>query len=389
MARRNGASKTAPTAAFHMRTRRAAKAAEQTEPLQPTEAAEEPEVPVASQAVTSDVASAMATIAPATAPVIARKRKAQHDTALDIQGDTKKSKTAPAPEDKLPASQTIGTNEPPEPLPEAAVPLEPVCETRRVRFASPVAPQPQSTEGEDAEQRYPKRQRAVPAITELPASKKRRPNTPKRTVDKRELIEKHHDYLEETHWPEFDHNNPVYFAADGITQHTGSDREVSTPRAGNKSVRGGGAARGGRGGGNNNARGGQKGKGKQKGRGGRGDSPEPPRKKTMDEEEKSIVAAARARQNELKRFFGSVSVQQKVVNLQLADANLAKLVKSKNAHKRVPEFQLLVDNLHARRDEAQEHARQKMAFLVQQENERFVRETELIEQQFKVCHIIL
>lgn len=149
------------------------------------------------------------------------------------------------------------------------------------------------------------------------------------------------------------------------------------------SKRGRGHGRRGRG------RGGRGGRGRGGGRAGRnGDSPEPPKKKIMSEAEREILAELKARQMELKRFFKEVGAQQNEALSLLATRDLGKIAKRRRAHEKVPEHQALLDGLGERKKEAEEFARGKYEYDLQQAEMLLEAEKEVIEQRFKVCSAV-
>lgn len=192
------------------------------------------------------------------------------------------------------------------------------------------------------------------------------------------------DFKDKTYWPEFDPKNPTYYAKDGTTKYTpgenGETPESSSPK---KSARGG--ARGGRGGrrANGNNGGGAKGKGKAKGN--RGESPEPPnRKQPLSQVDKDMIAMMKTRQQELKRFFNIVGTQQTEMLEEMATRDLNRIAKKPNAHKKVPEYELIMEEIQTRREEAEDIARKRYDVAMETAMLELEAQKEVIEQQFKV-----
>lgn len=195
------------------------------------------------------------------------------------------------------------------------------------------------------------------------------------------------EFKDKRYWPEFDPKNPTYYANDGTSKYApgenGDTPESNSPK---KPARGG--ARGGRGGrrgggGNGHNGGGTKGKGKAKGN--RGESPEPPnRKRPLSQVDKDIIAMMKTRQQELKRFFNTVGTQQAEMLEEMATRDLNRIAKKPNAHKKVPEYDLVMEEIQTRKEEAEEIARKRYEIALETEMLEFEAQKEVIEQQFKV-----
>ena len=123
----------------------------------------------------------------------------------------------------------------------------------------------------------------------------------------------------------------------GKTRSRPSDQaSESAPTSPPKPTRGGGRGRG-RGGRFANGTG--RGRGKARDHGDRDDTPEPPTKKRLlTEEERSVIASLKARQQELKKFFHVVGTQQTDVLDLVASRDIAKLVRKPKAHKKGHEY---------------------------------------------------
>ncbi|ETI25869.1 hypothetical protein G647_02646 [Cladophialophora carrionii CBS 160.54] len=214
----------------------------------------------------------------------------------------------------------------------------------------------------DASDTIPKRKRTLRSAKEATVQK------PSNLWDKEKEL-----------WPEFDRNNVIYYANDGTTQyHPAEGDETPESRSPKKPARGG--ARAGRGGGHSNG-GGRK--GKSRGRAGRGGSPDPPeRRQPLSQEEKAMISLLKARQQELKRFFHVVGAQQFDILEQMANRDLNRMAKKANAHKKVPEYATIVEELEAAKQDAEDLARNRYDVQVEAEMRRLEAEKEVIEQQW-------
>jgi len=151
-------------------------------------------------------------------------------------------------------------------------------------------------------------------------------------------------------YPGFDRRNPTYYHADGITKtassntgQPGSNRDSEAPSPSAKGGKGSNLGKGGKSHGKN----GKPNKGRIGGAGGGRDrdSPEPPNKTPMTQEDKRLLAHIRARQAELRRFYATVVVQQRDALEMTTSRDLTRLLKKQNAHTKVQEFQEVVAQL--------------------------------------------
>ncbi|KIW92009.1 uncharacterized protein Z519_06991 [Cladophialophora bantiana CBS 173.52] len=191
------------------------------------------------------------------------------------------------------------------------------------------------------------------------------------------------EYKDKESWPEYDAKNPIYHANDGTTRYrpaeNGDTPESRSPR---KPGRGGG--RGGRGGAH--ATGGGRGKGKSRGRAGRGngESPEPPnRRRPLTQDEKLEISILKARQLELKRFFSTVGAQQIDILEQLSSRDISKIARKPKAHRHVPEYDGVVEELESTMRDVQDLAQTRYRIQLEHEMQRLQREKEVIEAQFE------
>lgn len=97
-----------------------------------------------------------------------------------------------------------------------------------------------------------------------------------------------------------------------------------------------------------------------------------------------MLANLKARQTELKRFFKDVAAQQNQSLHLLATRDLTKIAKKSKAHEKVPEYQVLLDDLGEKRKEAEDFARKKYEYDLQQANFFLEAEKEVIERRFRV-----
>jgi hypothetical protein len=144
------------------------------------------------------------------------------------------------------------------------------------------------------------------------------------------------------------------------------------------SKRGRGNGRRGRG------RGGRGGRGRGGGRPGRNeDSPEPP-KKTLTEAEKMVLADLKARQSELKKLFKEVGAQQNEALNLLAMRDLSRIAKKSKAHEKVPEYEEVLNALKRKEKSAEDFAREKYEYDLEQAKFLLDAGKEVIEQRYKV-----
>ncbi|KAK5045740.1 hypothetical protein LTR84_008832 [Exophiala bonariae] len=214
-------------------------------------------------------------------------------------------------------------------------------------------------------------------------------------------------------WPEHNQAAPTYYQADGITpsgplpngakvvflRHNDpappksksatelvdadhqSNSETQSPK---KSTRGGASK--GRGGnsGNGGGRKNNKQKPKNGGAGGGRDSPDPPfRKAPLTQDERVEISMLKARQHELKKFFSAVGNQQLDILDKLATKDLTKLANKPKAHKHLPEYDEVTEELAVLMAEQQENFRKKREIEVNAEKVRMEAEREVIEQQYR------
>ena len=199
----------------------------------------------------------------------------------------------------------------------------------------------------------------------------------------------------------------IWYAADATTRYNPKDAKnryspndadvndspedeppTSNGQSPRKPTRGGGRRGRGRGGRMPNGAG--RGRGKSREPGDRGDSPEPPSKKhVLTEEQNTIIAALKARQQELKKFFNAVGGQQKEALDLLASRDIMKLVRKPKAHTKVPEYEATVAKLNVIREEVDATTRKEYGMRVELENKCFEREKYIIEQNLKVSVLVL
>lgn len=175
----------------------------------------------------------------------------------------------------------------------------------------------------------------------------------------------------------------MFYAADGETRYRPADhRAPSSSSSPRKPVRGGGRGRG-RGGRfpNNGGRGGRK----ARDNGDRDDSPEPPaRKHVLTDDDREIIADLKARQLELKKFFQTVGTQQIEVLDLLAARDVTRLVQKPKAHKKVPEYGYVVEDLKETVERETGLFRKQYEMQVEHAEKMYEMEKELIEKRFRV-----
>ncbi|KIX01587.1 uncharacterized protein Z518_09313 [Rhinocladiella mackenziei CBS 650.93] len=212
------------------------------------------------------------------------------------------------------------------------------------------------------------------------------PKTKRRQVEGSDS-DKEFDFLQFTDgvfWPQYDAKRPRYYAGDAtIRTHAVENGNTPESHSPKKPSRAGGRARGGVG------NGGGRGRGKQKARGGRsGESPEPPnRKRPLTQDDRVEISMLKARQQELKRFFAVVGAQQVDILEALSLRDLSKIARKPKAHKHVPEYETVAENLEGLMKETQEMIEERYNFQVEYERQRLEQEKEVIEQKFQT-HVI-
>jgi hypothetical protein len=231
--------------------------------------------------------------------------------------------------------------------------------------------------------------------SEQPTSKGKpgRKAKPKRKTKSQLALEtdfsRHGEWIEATIFPQDDPKNPVFYGADGITKYV--EPAGSSPAKNGKagSNTGGGVKKRKGGGGWNKGLGKAKGKGKGKGR---------PRMNRRDDEEdhfegkdsttddhKNSVKLLKARQASLRSFFRDVGRQQADIldNLSLRDIN--KLNRRVNAHKKVPEYDDVLEDLQEKKDDAIDLAKRRFELDRKLAEKQYAQEKELLNQQWRQC----
>ena len=104
----------------------------------------------------------------------------------------------------------------------------------------------------------------------------------------------------------------------------------------------------------------------------------------MTQDEKALISLLKARQQELKRFFNTVGAHQVDILEQIASRDLNRIAKKSSAHKKVPEYDEIVEELQAARQDAEDLARNTYEIQVAAEIQKYEAEKEVMEQQFKV-----
>ena len=177
--------------------------------------------------------------------------------------------------------------------------------------------------------------------------------------------------------------NPIFYDAYGRPQDTTASND---PPSGT-----GSPARKARGGGNGKKRGGFGGTG-GRGRGGRargggragrngGDSPE--RKTVLGPEAKETIAGLKARQQELKKLFGVVGDYQADLLDSMLNRDLSKLIRKPGAHKKVPEYEEVLEELDDAKEKADAITRERYRVTFEAEKRRFEGEKAIIERRYR------
>jgi hypothetical protein len=201
-------------------------------------------------------------------------------------------------------------------------------------------------------------------------------------------ISRHGEYIEATIFSHEDAKNPIFYGADGVTKYV--EPAGSSPAKNGKPGpnTGGGIKKRKGGGGWNKGMGKGKGKGKGKGRpktNRRDDEEEDPfeGKESATDDHKNLVKLLKARQASLRNFFRDVGRQQADIldNLALRDIN--KLSRRANAHKKVPEYDEVLENLKERKEDAIDLAKRRFELEKKLADTRFAQEKELLEQQLR------
>ena len=104
----------------------------------------------------------------------------------------------------------------------------------------------------------------------------------------------------------------------------------------------------------------------------------------MTDEEREMISMIKARQQELKKFFQTVGAQQTDILDLLASRDLAKMVKNPRAHKKIPEYDVVMEDLKQTVAEESDLFRKRYEMDVEYANKLLEMEKEMIEKKFKV-----
>ncbi len=129
------------------------------------------------------------------------------------------------------------------------------------------------------------------------------------------------------------------------------------------------------------------GRGGRKGReaGDRDDTPEPPpKKRVLTNEDREMISMIKARQQELKKFFQTVGTQQTNILDLLASRDIAKMSKKPRAHKKVPEYDMVMNDLNQTVSEESDLFRKRHDMDVEYAKKLLGMEKEIIEKKFRV-----
>ena len=210
------------------------------------------------------------------------------------------------------------------------------------------------------------------------------PKPKRKTKYQRELetdIGRHAEWIEATIFPHEHKKKRVFYAADGVTKYAEPEQTSKNGKDGVKKRKGGGGWNKG-----------QKGKGKAKGKG-RGknnrrdddDEEEEPLegKDPNTDDQKNVVKLIKARQALLRNFFRDVGRQQTDILDTLSLRDLNKLCRRSNAHKKVPEYDDVLEDLQEKKQDAVNIAKTRFELDKKLAENQFAQQKEVIDQQFK------
>ena len=210
------------------------------------------------------------------------------------------------------------------------------------------------------------------------------PKPKRKTKSQLELetdVGRHGEWIEATIFGHENAKKPVFYGADGVTQYTEPER-ISPGKGGKDGVK---KRKGG--GGWNKGLGKGKGKGKGKGRGRnnrRDDDEEDPfeGKESTTDDQKNVVKLIKARQALLRTFFRDVGRQQTDILDTLSFRDLNKLCRRANAHKKIPEYDDVLEDLQEKKQDAIDLAKTRFELDKKLAVNQFAQQQQLLEQQF-------
>lgn len=225
-----------------------------------------------------------------------------------------------------------------------------------------------------------------------PKGKPGRKPKPKRMTKSQLALEtditRHGEYIEATIFSHEDAKNPVFYGADGITQYVepAGNSPAKTDKSGPDT--GGGVKKRKGGGGWNKGLGKGKGKGKGKGRAKinrREDEEEDPfeGKDSTTDDYKNLVKLLKARQASLRSFFRDVGRQQADILDTLSLRDINRLNRRANAHKKVPEYDDVLEDLKEKNEDAIDLSNKRFELDKKLADTQYAREKELLEQQLR------
>jgi hypothetical protein len=211
-----------------------------------------------------------------------------------------------------------------------------------------------------------------------------KPKPKRKTKSQLELetdVGRHGEWIEATIFGHENAKKPVFYGADGVTQYTEPER-ISPGKGGKDGVK---KRKGG--GGWNKGLGKGKGKGKGKGRGRnnrRDDDEEDPfeGKESTTDNQKNVVKLIKARQALLRTFFRDVGRQQTDILDTLSLRDLNKLCRRANAHKKIPEYDDVLEDLQEKKQDAIDLAKTRFELDKKLAVNQFAQQQQLLEQQF-------
>ena len=220
----------------------------------------------------------------------------------------------------------------------------------------------------------------------------RTPRLKRKTKDQLDLevnVARHEEWIEATKFGHEDKLNPIFYAADGVTQYTGP-AESSPSKNGKAAANTGSSVKKRRGGGGWNkglgrGRGNGRGRGRGRGRGSRREEEEDPfeGKDSASDDHKALVKLLKARQAQLRIFFKDVGKQQADILDTLSLRDINKLVRRANAHKKVPEYEDIMEDLEERKEDAIDLSKRKLFLDTKLAQDQLAQEQEFVEQQYR------
>lgn len=219
----------------------------------------------------------------------------------------------------------------------------------------------------------------------------RKPRQKRKTKDQLALevdVRRHAEWVAANVFPHENEKNPIFYGADGITQYA-ELAEGSPAKNGKPGANTGGGVKKKKGGGGWNkglGKGKGKGKGRGRGRGNRRDDEEEDLfegKDSSTEDQKNLVKILKARQALLRNFFRDVGRQQVDILDTLSLRDINRLLRRANAHKKVPEYDDVLEDLQEKKQDAIDLANRRFELEKKLAEDQFAQKQELLAQQLK------